>query len=746
MGSPAIQRSFAGGELAPNMTARADQAKYVTGLRTCRNFFVQRSGGVSNRSGFRFVARCKNDTNQCQLLRYVSEVTGQSVLIEAGATYFRFFRAGGPVTVSAVPGWSGAVNYVIGDQALSGGVNYYCRAAHINQIPPNATYWYPMPAGNLLELPNPFLGNHFHWHQSGRVITLSHYDIPPYELIYKSLSNWIIQPIATAPAILPPTGLAVAAGGAGGRTMAYRVTAAAPGTFEESEPGIAFQLVGCAAPTPAAPNVLTYVAPVGGAAEYYIYCDPYGNGTYGFIGTATGAVSFRDTGFVPDFGVTPPLARVLFNAPNAYPHCSASFQQRRFFAHTHNVPDNVEGSRVGFPSNFGIASPLQDDDAIAFRLAGTQNNPVRHLLALKKLIVLTDAGGWLVAGAATVNGGSAPLTPSAISADQGIYVGASDVPPVILGNTIIYVQTRGSIMRDLQLGGQLEGLGGRDLTLFASHLFDGFTVNNIDVQQTPHSIVWVCRSDGTLLGLTYIPEQEIWGWHRHDSGAACRFIDVCVVPEGDQDTVYVITQRTIGGLAKRSIEKLEKRVIGLSTFNADCFFVDAGLTYSGPPVATISGLDHLEGEICAVVGDGGVVFNGDPTAANATNFRVAGGKITLPSSYSIIHAGLPIRFAEIESLDLDVQGAAVRDKQKRVGALNLLIDRSSRNFQVGPDALHLTPAGLKPWETAAKESSGQVEMRLTSSFNERGRILIRQTEPLPLTILGIIPDVELGGG
>jgi hypothetical protein len=51
MSETLFQRAFAGGELAPSLAARADQTKYLTGLRTCRNWIVQRFGGVANRPG-----------------------------------------------------------------------------------------------------------------------------------------------------------------------------------------------------------------------------------------------------------------------------------------------------------------------------------------------------------------------------------------------------------------------------------------------------------------------------------------------------------------------------------------------------------------------------------------------------------------------------------------------------------------------------------------------------------------------
>src|SRR3972149_5500283 len=97
-----IQRSWGSGELAPALGARADLAQYSAGLRLCRNFLVLKGGGVANRPGLRFIAACKTNSPAVQLLRYESEIAGESVLIEAGAGYLRFFKNGAPVEVS---GW-----------------------------------------------------------------------------------------------------------------------------------------------------------------------------------------------------------------------------------------------------------------------------------------------------------------------------------------------------------------------------------------------------------------------------------------------------------------------------------------------------------------------------------------------------------------------------------------------------------------------------------------------------------------
>lgn len=745
--SPTFNRSFAAGELSPALAMRADLARYQQGLRTCRNFIVLRSGGASNRSGTRYVNPCKTNLANVRIIPYVGDVVGTSMLIEAGNGYLRFYLDGGLVTVdiSGVASWSNATAYVIGDLVKSGGNIYYATDDGTNNDPTSqpSAFWSPPFVDGIFEIPTPFGSSGlFNSSQSGRVITLTHPDVQPHELIFEDVDRWVFRPVTTLPVVQPPQS-PVLTNTVGARSYGYVITAAHPVTYEESQPSAQVIDTSALAPTPDAPHLLSWTAVItdGDASpEYYVYCDPFGNGTYGYIGTATGQTAFKNPGTTPDFNLTPPIAEAKFVAAGEFPSISATYQQRRIFAATDDNPDAAYGSRVGLPSNYGISSPLQDDDALSFKIAGNNNHPIRSMVPLKTgLVLLTDGGVWTARGPE-----GQTLAPNAIDLEQETYVGAAvDVAPVVVGNGIVYLQARNSTVHTVRFDVQVEGLAGQDLTVAASHLFDAFAIRAMALQVVPNPIVWCVRDDGTLLSLTYVPEEGVAAWARHDTQSGI-FYDVCIVPEAGEDAVYVITARDFGAGTQMSIERFASRTIRPDHVDEDGYFVDMGLSYSGAAVTSVSGLDHLDGQIVAVVADGVVVSDGDPAAP--TPVRVIAGAVALPTAASNVHVGLPIRFAELETVDLDIAGAQIRDKKKRVQALRVVLYQSSRSFRAGRSpAATLTPYRPQSIDVVTKVFSGDVELNVVGTFDDNGRVFLRQTDPLPITVLGFVPQVELGG-
>ena len=93
-------RSFAGGEISPEMYGRIDDAKFQTGAAKLRNFIASPTGAATNRPGFAFVKATKNN-GVARLIPFTYSL-GQTMAIELGAGYARFHSQGATLQYSDV--------------------------------------------------------------------------------------------------------------------------------------------------------------------------------------------------------------------------------------------------------------------------------------------------------------------------------------------------------------------------------------------------------------------------------------------------------------------------------------------------------------------------------------------------------------------------------------------------------------------------------------------------------------------
>jgi hypothetical protein len=258
----------------------------------------------------------------------------------------------------------------------------------------------------------------------------------------------------------------------------------------------------------------------------------------------------------PDMSVTPPTYETVFNSSNNYPGAVSYYEQRRCFAGTINEPQKIWMTKSGTESNMSYSLPLKDDDRIQFRVAAREANTIRHIVPLSQLLLLTSSAEWRVT---SVN--SDAITPTSISVQPQSYVGASTVQPVIINNSLLYHAARGGHVRELGYNWQASGFVTGDVSIRATHLFDGFDIVDMAYAKAPEPIIWMTSSSGNLLGFTYVPEQQIGAWHRHDSTSGV-FESVTTVAEGDEDRAYAIVKRTINGNTVRYVERMASRLFG----------------------------------------------------------------------------------------------------------------------------------------------------------------------------------------
>ncbi len=856
-----IQRSFSGGEITSSLYARVDQIKYATGLRTCRNWMIKRHGGAQNRPGTVFVGEVKDSSTTVRLIPFIFN-TVQTYILEFGNLYMRAIRNGSQVTETAqditdatradpVQLTIAGHGYSNGDEVFVTGVGGMTQLNNRNFKVANVAtntftlqemdgtdldgtaytpYTLAGTAAKIFEIVTPYLEADLmglRFAQSADVITIVHPSYAPRELARTGHTAWTLTAITFTPSIATPANVATDKGGGALFQAGYSVSA----VTEFGEEGLEGFALSNTSPTTSVVTI-TWDS-VTGANSYRIVRNDLGDAPFGRgrIGEVSGATVFRDDGTWPiDIQAVYPQNDNPFGTENNYPAAVAYYQGRLVFAGTNNNPETVWMSHSGSFKNLSITFPSLDSTRVIFTMAGSQVNSIQHMIDIGTLIMFTSSGEWAIKG-----NDAGIVTPTEINPLQQSYNGTGGLVPIIINDDALYVQARGTKVRSLSRDINVAGYTGPELTIFASHLFDNFTIEDWAYQKIPDSTIWAVRDDGVLLALTYIKEHQILAWHRHDfeNGLVER---TASIPSGNEDIPYFVIKRTINGkvvryiehLATRQLDDIEDSILvdaslsfdgtnaaattmtlsGGSTWKYDetltltasaGFFVSTdvgnqihltdptgvkirftieGFTsttiVTGKPHKTVpttlratavttwalavdelTGLWHLEGEEVSILADGFVV--GSPNNPAYTSFTVTNGVVTLDKPAAVIHVGLPIT-ADIETLDIDtLSKETMADKKKLITHVAASVEET-RGLWSGerpPSDDSTDPLeGLREFRSRNSETQEEppalqtevIDVNTAGRLNKGGRVFIRQVDPVPATILSIVPGGFLPDG
>lgn len=322
-------------------------------------------------------------------------------------------------------------------------------------------------------------------------------------------------------------------------------------------------------PTAINTAILTWTK-VPAVSGYNIYRET--NGVYSYIGTAVGE-RFEDLGYTADSLNTPPIALNYFNAIGKYPGAVGYYQQRLILGGPSLSPEELRASRSGAFRNFTRSNPTQADDSIRWIMASGQVNQVRHVADMGKLLVFTQGAVF-----STEGDDAGTLTPKAINPRKRADYGIGDIRPLTIGQVAIYVQVSGKVVREMEPN-SFGVYATRDLTSFAKHLFETGSIVAMSYAEEPFGIIWAVRSDGVMLGLTYLKEHAVDGWHHHDTGAGDRFLDVSCIPEANESATYVLVSRAnCNGKTRTYCERMATRTVQAPS---DGKFLDSFMTYEG---------------------------------------------------------------------------------------------------------------------------------------------------------------------
>lgn len=827
------QRGFRFGEIAPALYGAAGMVPYAEGLRTCRNIHPTRTGGLRSRAGLLY----KGTTKSNGFARLIPAVfdDDQNYVLEVGDEYIRFWRDGVQITATVTGAWANGATYDAGEVVSYSGTNYVALQDHmavtVTNRPSDGSswqdFWYAL-TDDIYELPAPWTTQaevrELQYAAQSAVVRFAHNTYTRRTLTRLADNEWSLREVTVSEGGLDtPTNLTITVGTPGSQTE-WVVTAYDAASSRESSASASTGTTSDLAALQSTPETLTWTA-VTGATQYRVYRkDEDTGGIYGLLATVN-SNTYTDAAsvFLPaDVTTQPPAASAAFTSPDDYPGVIGAYQQRILLSGFPGDPAKVLASKVGAPDDFTFSTPLVDSDTLDWRMIGQRVvRPLHFLEVAKRLIQFASSGEYIIEGDDT-----GILSPGAINPRQLSVNGVAKYPaPLPVNASALYVQSRGQLVRDLA------GDVGDDLTRFAAHLVDGYQIVEWAFQQVPDPVVWAVRDDGVLLSLTYDRNSGLLGWARHDTEGSVE--SVCVVPEGTEDAVYVVVNRTINSGTVRYMERLDNRLGASAVFadaatttarlagtltvtlfgldlseNVSVFTIDAsgniftaddvgramrlrlsgtwytvnvvGYTDANTVTAWLNGLSpdlagnyaaddwffppdlrHLVGETVSVVADGTILASpNNPEYATATVTALTTGAVSPVTSYTIplteafesVTVGLPF-VVDVQTLDVDAVSSTIKDRGIFVGGVKVWVEDTA-TFWAGPkeptSSTAITtlerqvPRDDEGYEIAALDA-GVVSGVLLASWNQTGRVFLRNVDPTPMTILAISPQGHFGG-
>lgn len=445
-----------------------------------------------------------------------------------------------------------------------------------------------------------------------------------------------------------------------------------------------------------------------------------GNARITAISSTTQAV----VSVIDDFGNTNATNDYSFSSWNSdfgYPSLACFFQDRLCLAATKQEPYAIWLSRTGDYPNFSVEKvdgSVTDDSAIKLDLIVRNGYKILHMIPSQDLVVLTSGDEFVISG-------DSIITPTKAFPKPQTMRGSSSCMPQHIGNRIVHVQRSGSTVSDLGYQYESDNYNGIDLTILATHLFKNHTLISSAYCQEPDSVLYYVREDGVLLALTIIREQNVYAWSHMVTDGLYKWIES--IPDGNNDNLYAIVQRTVNGSQKRYIECFEPM-----TDDADAY-VDSYVIGSGNSIS----LPHLIGKTVQLVGDGKRL---DDVIVPST------GVIALQETYTRIIAGLSYTTKiEQPGAEINLNEGTLQARIHRIDSLVMRVEKSYGG-RVGYTFDRMDEIEYPEWCSLYDGDLLQSVPQMDIGSNTKNHVCILHNEPYPFKLNAIIKEVSIDGG
>jgi hypothetical protein len=444
--------------------------------------------------------------------------------------------------------------------------------------------------------------------------------------------------------------------------------------------------------------------------------------------------------------------------------------QRLFLGRTADRPSTIWASQADDFENFKYGT--DDADAMMLAVASSEQSPLRWMESLKRLHLATANKNI------SLYSENGPVTPTSLMTRVETFSGASDVPPVMFDERILYVSRHGTRLNELTYSFEKDGFSAADLSILSPHVLAS-GVRQLAFSRQPDPQVWAVCNDGTLGVFTYDADAKVNAWQRWQVGSDRGYDDetftpkiesLCVLPGEGKDDVFAIVRRydhaeNFNGLQYFYRRRLER--LSIERNGADAVCVDSAMVCENDALTTVSASGVVSSKINAQYSLGDllstvawfrrsdgtsycVAMRGrvDPVQGGGSQIKFLNydAAYTFEVSPYRVVVGYPYE-CRLTPMRIDAlfQDGATIGRKRRITEVTVRLHNTVSLSLIGREGVEPLPfrSTSDQMDQEVEPFTGDISVAWGLGYDNDAKITLVQNNPFPATVLGLFPKWDI---
>jgi hypothetical protein len=594
-----IQTNFTAGEIDPLLRSRIDIKSYENGLETAQNVLCQPQGGITRRSGLRYINALPNSStesaaNGVRLVAFEFS-TSDSYMLAFTHNRMHVYKNGALIT------------------NINGSGNSYLDTSGVS-----------LSSAKLANMC---------WTQSADTLIVVHEDLAPIKIVRGGTdATWTASAISfdSIPKYAFTLSVSNPAGTLTPSAVSGKVTLTASSSVFSA-----------------------------GSVGQYINVIPQGRAkivqyTSGTVVNAITEFPFFNTSAIANGNWELESGyENVWSAGKGWPRTVTFHQGRLYFGGSKSRPSTVWGSKVGIFFDFEGTEGL-DDDSVEATLDTNTFNAITDIISGRDLMIFTTGGEFYVP-----QQGLEPITPTSFFVSTTGRAGSKQgIRVQQLESGVLFIQRQGKILSEIAYSDtQLTYLTSK-ISLLSGHLLKNPTRMALRraVDTDENDLLLITNStDGSIAAYSIMRSQNVIAPSEFVT-AGGEFLDVGV----DITTIYVVVKRTISGVAQYYVERFDPTLLTDSAVTGGVASTVSMSHVVGKEVNVL--LDGIVQANQTVPGGGTVTFPRASASSYEVGLPITVQATTMPIDLKIqsgTRLGFKKRIVEVNALVYETQNMVI---------------------------------------------------------------------------------------